>query len=202
MFLKEFSMNKPFSEAANRNKEPILDVLKQYLKSGTLLEIGSGTGQHSVFFAKNFPNISWITSDQPICHDGIKAWLTEANLTNVLGPIKLVVGEDDFPTMDLDYVYSANTLHIMSWDECKILFKLLGKNLKNGTYVFFYGPFNYGGYFTSESNKAFDEMIKQRDSKSGLRNFEDIKNELKKEGFAFIKDHQMPANNHVIVFKK
>lgn len=195
-------MQKPYSEAANRNKDPILDVLKKYINSGKLFEVGSGTAQHCVYFASYFSNLTWVASDRPEYHEGINAWLYEANLSNVEGPIKFVIGEDTFPNQTFDYVYSSNTLHIMSWKECLIFFDLLGDNLKRDAYIFFYGPFNYDGQFTSESNFAFDQMLRARDPNSGIRDFSDIKYILESKGFEFINDHKMPANNRLLVFKR
>lgn len=197
-------MEKPFSPAADRNKEPIFQVLKLYLGSaGRLLEIGSGTGQHAVHMAQRLPHLHWVTSDRPQYHAAIKAWLEEAKLSNTHGPEKLVVGEDDFPgKFSFDYVFSANTLHIMSWKEDKTLFKLLGKRLRQGSLVFFYGPFNYANEYTSESNRQFDELLKSQNPKSGIRNFEDVVNSMQKFGFKLLEDHDMPANNRLLVFER
>lgn len=198
------TIDKPFSPAADRNKEAILEVLKEYIQtSARLLEIGTGTGQHAVFIAKHLPDLHWVTSDQPSYHSGIKLWLKQERLKNVHGPEKLVVGEDDFPSKrPFDYVFSANTLHIMSWKEAKTLFKLLGKRLREGCLVFFYGPFNKDGHYTSESNELFDKSLRQSNSLSGIRNLEDIDKAMSKNGFSLLHEHQMPANNFMLVFRK
>ena len=197
-------MNKPFSPACERNQEPILKILNRYnLSEGRLLEIGSGTGQHAVFFAEKFPKLHWVCSDVEGNHNGIKQWLKEAKLSNIHGPEKLVVGKDDFPgKRPFDYVFSANTLHIMSWKEDKALFKLLGKRLREASLVFFYGPFNYKGEFTSASNKDFDAHLKERNPQSGIRNFEDVEGAMVKNGFKLLQDHEMPANNRILVFER
>lgn len=197
-------MDKPFSPAAERNQEPIFNILSQYIAPGTrILEIGSGTGQHAVYMASRLQGVHWITSDQVQYHEGIKIWLKEAKRPNIHGPEKLKIGEDDIPKgRPFDYVYSANTLHIMSWKEAKTLFKLLGKRLNEGTLVFFYGPFNYHNEYTSESNKEFDQLLKSNDPKCGIRNFEDVVNAMKKSDFDLLKDHEMPANNRILVFHK
>lgn len=197
-------MDKPFSPAAQRNSAPILKVLSEYIKlDGRLLEIGSGTGQHAVYMAQNLINLHWVTSDQIEYHDGIKSWLKEAKLPNIHGPEKLKIGEDDFPgKRPFDYVFTANTLHIMSWKECKTLFKLLGKRLREGCLVFIYGPFNYNQQFTSESNERFDQGLKMRNPLSGIRNFEDVEASMNKSGFKLLNDHQMPANNRMLVFER
>lgn len=199
-------MEKPFSPACERNQQPILEVLQQYISpddSIRLLEIGAGTGQHAVYLAPKFPNMHWIVSDVKYHHPGIKQWLKGAAQPNIHGPETLQVGKDDFPgKRPYDAVFSANTLHIMSWKLDKTMFKMLGKRLREGCLVFFYGPFNYDGKYISESNREFDEFLKSRDDKSGIRNFEDVVASMEKNDFALLKDHEMPANNRLIVFRK
>jgi cyclopropane fatty-acyl-phospholipid synthase-like methyltransferase len=195
-------MKKQTSPAIERNKGPILEVLKQYLTEGRLLEIGSGNGQHAIHFAKHFTKIEWVTSDLKSKHKAIKDWLKDSGLKNISGPETLMIGQDDFPKGVFRYVFTANTLHIMSWKENKTLFKLLGKRLREGSQAFFYGPFNYDGTFTSPSNKAFDEDLKARDINSGIRNFEDVLKQMQKAGFKLLKDHEMPANNRLLTFER
>lgn len=198
-------MELPFSAAAQRNQMPIYEVLNSYMTSdgGRLLEIGSGTAQHATFLGAKFPNLHWVTSDQPDNHAGIKMRLKTEKLVNVHGPEKLVIGEDDFPgKKPFDYVFTANTLHIMSWKLNKSLFKLLGKRLREGALTFFYGPFNYDGEYSSPSNAEFDKLLKTKDPSSGIRNFEDIVKVMEKAGFKLLKDHEMPANNRLLVFER
>ncbi|MEE2744452.1 MAG: DUF938 domain-containing protein [Bdellovibrionota bacterium] len=194
---------KPYSAAVDRNKEPIYQIVKQYiLPNKLLLEIGSGTGQHAVYFAEKFSSLSWVTSDVEENHSAIKEWLLEAKLKNIKGPETLKIGVDDFPKKAFDYVFTANTLHIMSWKENKTLFKLLGKRLREGSLTFIYGPFNFGGTFTSESNEDFDKFLKDRDPKSGIRNFEDVSKAMSAAGFKLLKDYEMPSNNRLLVFER
>ncbi len=193
---------KNFSPAADRNKEPILDLLKLYISKGRLLEIGSGTGQHAVFFGQALPELQWITSDVKRNHSTIKEYLIEAKLKNVHGPETLKVGEHDFPKGKFNYLFTANTFHIMSWKEVKTLIKLFGKRLREGALVFIYGPFNYNGDFTSESNKAFNDSLKDRNTNSGIRNFEDVLSNMQASGFKILNDHEMPANNRLLVFER
>lgn len=196
-------MEKITSPSVQRNKEAILNVLKEYsIDSGRLLEIGSGTGEHGIHFAKCFSNLHWITSDTKENHNHIKANLKEAKLPNLHGPELLKIGRDDFPKGGFNYVFSANTLHIMTWKEGKSFFKLLGKRLREGALVFFYGPFNYNGTFTTPSNEEFDCWLKSRNEKSGIRNFEDILHNMNKSGFKLLNDHEMPANNRLLVFER
>ena len=197
-------MEKPYSAACDNNKGPILEVLKQYItpENRKLLEIGTGTGQHAVFMAREFPHIDWITSDRAQNHEGIKQWLTEARVNNLKGPIQFAIGKDEFPRNSFDLVFNSNTFHSMSWKECKTLMKMLGNRLREGAQVFIYGPFNYNGTFTSESNRDFDGLLKARDPQSGIRSFEDVDANMKKNGFAFCKDHEMPANNRLLVYTR
>jgi SAM-dependent methyltransferase len=195
---------KPTAPACERNKEPILLVLKQIIKptDRCLLEIGSGTGQHAVYFAPSFPQLRWVTSDLLEQHAGIKMWLAEAQSGNIVGPVEFEIGKNDFPKGPFDLVYICNVLHIASWEKDQILFSMLGESLQSGAQVIIYGPFNYHGAFTSESNKEFDQWLKSRDPSSCLRNFEDIVEELRKHKLELVKDFEMPANNRILHFKK
>ena len=196
-------MNKETTTSASRNKAPILKVLKAYVSQNTrLLEIGSGRGEHALYFSEYLPETQWVTSEVKEKHPELKKNLKDAKLQNVHGPEILKIGCDDFPKGRFDYVFSANTLHIMSWKECKTFFKLLGRRLREGSLVFFYGPFSYEGKFTSESNEEFDKWLRNRDVKSGIRNFDDILQVMKKSGFKLLEDCEMPANNRTIVFER
>jgi cyclopropane fatty-acyl-phospholipid synthase-like methyltransferase len=197
-------MDKPFSLACERNREPILQVLKEIISRDDrkLLEVGSGTGQHAVYFAPHFTHLIWVTSDVKKNHDGIKMWLAESGAPNIIGPGEYEVGKNEFPNGDFDIVFTANTFHIMPWNECEILMKDLGLNLKEESRVLIYGPFNYQGHFTSPSNAEFDQHLKSRNPAMGIRNFEDVVTAMSKKGFSFLNDYEMPANNRLISFKK
>ncbi|MBL4661582.1 MAG: DUF938 domain-containing protein, partial [Alcanivoracaceae bacterium] len=147
-------MEKPFAPSCQRNQQVILDVLKRIIKSEHrhLLEIGSGTGQHAVYMAPHFSQLKWHTSDLLENHAGIKMWLEESASHNILLPIEFESGVSDFPIIDVDIVCTTNTLHIMSWENVKTLIKQLGIHLKSGAQIVIYGPFNYKGQFTSDSN--------------------------------------------------
>jgi cyclopropane fatty-acyl-phospholipid synthase-like methyltransferase len=197
-------MEKPFSLSCDKNKGPILEVLKKYIdrESKTLLEIGSGSGQHASFFSKEFPNLTWVTTDKNKNHEGIKLWQKEVNLDNFKGPEEYEVGVSPFPIGDFDYIFSANTFHIMSWKLDKTLMKQLGKNMKSKALFMVYGPFNYLGKFTSPSNEEFDGFLKKRDPQSGIRTFEDVTNNMAKNGFYLLEDVEMPSNNRTLIFEK
>lgn len=197
-------MEKPFSPACERNQEPILEVLKEFItkEDRRLLEIGSGTGQHAVFMAPEFPFLEWYPSDLAARHAGMKLWFKESNAKNIQSPVRLEVGKDEFPKLKFDVIYTANTFHIMHWKECKTLMKMMGNRLREGSRVFIYGPFKYNGEFSSESDAAFDLELKARDPMSGIRSFEDVHNAMVKFGFELLADVAMPANNRTLVFQR
>lgn len=194
---------KPFSESCEQNKRPILGVLKQlFITSKTVLEIGSGTGQHAVFFAEQMPSLTWLPSDQLQYHEGIKQWLGDSGLSNIQSPILLDVNQSDWPDIEVDAIFSANTVHIMDWLSVEKMFKGIRETLKTGGLFCLYGPFNYAGKFTSESNARFDQWLKQRDPASGVRDFEAIQCLANKVGLEIIDDIDMPANNKILAWKK
>jgi len=194
---------KPFSEACEQNRQPILEVLRVELAGcRDVLEIGSGTGQHAVFFGTQFPHIRWQTSDVAGAHAGIRAWLDEAQLDNVLPPLPLDVCSDDWPAQTYDAVFSANTTHIMSWPQVECFFAGVGRVLGAGGVFCLYGPFNYGGDYTSDSNAQFDRWLKARDPLSGIRDFEALDALAQRVGLVLRKDYEMPANNRTLVWSK
>ncbi len=160
---------KPYSAACDRNREPILAVLKEWFADRhEVLEIGSGTGQHAVHFAAALPHLKWQTSDVSENLPGIRAWLDEAGLPNTPAPLHLDVNAS-WPNRTFDAVFTANTLHIMSWEEVERFFDRLQHTLATDATLAIYGPFNYGGKFTSDSNAAFDADLKQRADHMGIR---------------------------------
>jgi len=193
-------MSRPESPSCDRNQEPISNELKRLLVDCTsCLEIGSGTGQHATYFTQQLPTLSWTCSDVKENHAGIKSWICDQE--NIKGPLQYKIGEDTFPEGSFDCVFSANSLHIMSWKTAKTLFKTLGKNCSSNTFVIFYGPFNLKGDFTSVSNKNFDRFLKERDPAQGIRSLEDVSNNMAKNGFFLQEDIEMPSNNRLLVFK-
>ena len=195
-------MIKPFSQACENNKGPILEVLKTvFNKTESVLEIGSGTGQHSVFFAEQLPHLQWYTSDRHINHEGINLWLKEANLTNLHGPLELDLNYA-WPVNNVDAIYTANTFHIVSWQLVEQFFKGVSTHLVSQGVVCIYGPFKYQGQFTSASNEEFDRFLTQRDPFSGIRDFEVIEQLATQASLTLISDTAMPANNQLLVFKR
>lgn len=196
-------MDKPYSEACERNKDPILAVLKHAFADCTrVLEIGSGTGQHAVHFAQHMPHLQWQASEVAAHLAGIRAWIDEAALENLPPPLALNVTDAHWPDVNADAVFTANTLHIMSWPEVQRLFARVGALLDAGGVFAVYGPFKYAGVHTAESNARFDTMLRQRDSQSGLRDFEAVDALARASGFRLVGDHAMPANNRTIVWVK
>jgi hypothetical protein len=196
-------MTKPFSPACERNREPILAELRRVLPPvGRVLEIGSGTGQHAVYFGAHLPGLTWQTSDLPANHAGIHAWLAEEAPPNVLPPLDLDVRAGPWPAGPWDAVFTANTCHIMAWDEVVDMLAGAAKALRAGGVLCVYGPFNYGGQFTSESNAVFDLSLKAQGEHMGLRNVEDVNRVAQDNGLALVEDCAMPANNRLLVWKK
>ena len=194
---------KQYSQACDENRDPILTVLKKELADcHKLLEIGSGTGQHAVYFGKHLPYLSWQTSDVDNSHPSINAWLNDAQLPNVHQPLSLDVNSRCWPDDEFDGVFSANTAHIMSWPEVIDMFNGIGNILKQGGVFCLYGPFNYGGQYTSESNERFDSWLKSRDPSSGVRNFEDLEELALASNMVFRRDYEMPVNNRLLVWEK
>jgi cyclopropane fatty-acyl-phospholipid synthase-like methyltransferase len=196
-------MNKQFSTACERNREPILDVLRDaFAQRKRVLEIGSGTGQHAVFFAEQLPHLVWQTSDVPHNHASILAWMQEAQLPNVLPPLMLDVGAENWPAGPFDAVFTANTCHIMAWREVQAMFAGIGRVLQTGGTLCIYGPFNYGGRFTSASNAQFDAALKAQAPHMGIRDSEAMMQLAADQGLVLQADHALPANNRLLVWQR
>jgi hypothetical protein len=203
---------KPHSPSCDRNKEPILAVLReQFADRREVLEIGSGTGQHAVHFAAAMPWLRWQCSDAEDSLPGIRAWLEEAALPNTPAPFALQAVAEPAPQFapplpgDLsryDALFSANTLHIMGWPEVQALFACLPTVWADDAVVAIYGPFNYGGEFTSDSNRHFDAWLKERDPRSGIRDFEAVDALAQGIGLRLVADIEMPANNRTLVWRR
>ena len=194
-------MDKPFSAACERNQGAILEVLRQRFADRTrVLEIGSGTGQHAAHFARALPHLLWQTSDVAAHLGGVRQWLSEAALANTPPPLVFDINGEP-PAGKFDAIFSANTLHIMGWSEVQRFFALLPQLMSEDATLVVYGPFNYGGKFTSPSNAAFDATLRAGDARRGIRNFEDVEALAQSAGLALVEDRAMPANNRCISWK-
>ena len=193
----------PYSEACVRNQAAILGQLAQlFIAPGHILEIGSGSGQHAVYFGTHLPYLVWHTSDLTAYHAGIRAWLDQAALPNVQPPVTLDVDAPDWAISAMEGVFSANTLHIMGWPQVQAFFAGAARVLKPDGRLVVYGPFNYGGQFTSDSNRQFDHSLRQGDPASGIRDFEAVDLLAQQQGLVLLADHAMPANNRLLVWQR
>ena len=196
-------MAKPNAPAALRNSNPILEVIRdEFRDCKSVLEIGSGSGQHAVFFARQMSWLTWQTSDLPENHAGINEWLEDSGLDNVKAPFDLDV-EQPLQTDDrFDAVFSANTAHIMSIKAVECMFRIVGESLNDKGKFCLYGPFNRNGEFTSDSNRNFDASLKSQNPAMGIRDLEvvdpfAVANSLRRKNL-----YAMPANNLIVVWKK
>jgi len=193
--------DRPYSESCEQNREPILAVLQRYLsRSKRLLEIGSGTGQHAVYFAPELPALHWQTSDRVHNHAGIKAWLNAHPAGNLLAPLTLDVSSDTWPAQQYDAVFSANTAHIMSEAEVAAMFAGVGRLLSSGGVFLLYGPFNIGGQYTAESNERFDQWLKVQDPRMGVRDLDWLVDLASATGLQLQEVVDMPADNKTLVW--
>ena len=194
---------KPFSQAAENNRGPILEVLKSLFHGPAhLLEVGSGTGQHAVYFAEHWPDVVWQTSDRWEHHDGILAWLNESKRDNALPPITLDVLQEHWPDSRFDGGFSANTAHIMNWAMVVGMFTGMSRSLKDDGLFVLYGPFNYGGRYTSAGNERFDQQLRSQETGMGIRDFEAIEALANAQAFELFRDVPMPANNRSLVWRR
>ena len=192
----------PCAESCERNKNPIINVLKDvFTTTKTVLEIGGGTGQHAVFFAKNLPHLTWQSSDRP---DSLK-WLTlrllEEGPVNAPAPLSIDVSEHPWG-FQADGIFSANTLHIMSWHQVEQFFIGVGQNLLKPGKLCVYGPFRYDGEYTSESNARFDQSLKAQGQHMGIRDVEAVDELADEQDLSLVADYSMPANNQLLVWQR
>ena len=203
----------PFSQACENNKQPILDILQNELQGFKhVLEIGSGTGQHSVYFAPRLPDIQWQTSDVTSNHRHIAAWHHAYPALNLYSPLAFDLACDAVPINSqlansniaepYDVIFTANTLHIISWALVERLFVLASDALPVDGKLIVYGPFNENGNYTSEGNRQFDHSLRQRDANSGIRHLEDVIDLANTHHLTLSKRHAMPSNNQILVFIK
>lgn len=194
---------KPFAPHTERNSQPILEVLRQeFQDTGSVLEIGSGTGQHAVAFAASLEHLTWQTSDLPECHEGIISWLAEAALPNLRKPLALDVLTTDLPSERYDGVFSANTAHIMSFTAVEKMFALVAAVLQPGGVFCLYGPFRLNGTFNAASNAGFHRSLRERDAEMGIRHLEDLDHLGDAGHLQRLRLYAMPANNYLVVWMK
>ena len=196
-------MDRPFSQACLNNRDPILNILKRVLQGcNTVLEIGSGTGQHAVWFGRHLPHLEWCTSDRIENHEGIKKWLEEDQLHNVHAPIALDIVKNSWPKATFDAIFSANTAHIMAWPEVEAFVTKAACVLPSGGRFCLYGPFDFKGREMAPSNKAFDAELKSRGAHQGIRKFDAINDLARKNNLIFSENNDLPANNHLLIGRK
>ena len=194
---------KPFAPACERNKGPILEVLRRvFADAADVLEIGSGTGQHAVWFAAGLPHLVWRTSDLPECHAGIDAWIDDAGVDNVERPLALDVGRRPWPLASAGGVFSANTAHYMHWPEVEAMFGGVSDLLPPGGRFALYGPFARDGRHSSASNAAFDRMLRAHDPGFAVRDRRDLDRLAAHGGMRLEEDFAMPSNNRILVWQR
>jgi len=193
----------PYSASAERNRQPILDQIHGLMPTqGTVLEIGSGTGQHAVFLSQNLPHLLWQPSDRAVNLNGLKACFSVQGNDRILPILKLDVLKDPWPGCSYDAVYSANTAHIMPWDAVVAMFSGVAVHLLPGARFFLYGPFNIDDQFTSEGNKQFDARLRAEDPNRGIRDMTAIELLARLHHLRFEQKMAMPANNFILMFSK
>ena len=193
----------PLSEACERNKEPILAVLRTCFADRTeVLEVGSGTGQHAVHFARHLMHLTWHPTEQLSHLEDLTARVQREGGKNLRAPTVLDVRQTVWPVRSVDALFTANTLHIMSWTEVVALYHGTGAVLVPGGIMCVYGPFRYEGRYTSDSNREFDAMLRERDPASGLRDIQAVSQLAREYGMRLMADHDLPAFNRLLVFAK
>lgn len=194
---------KPFSQSCENNKNPIFSILGPHLeKISNVVEIGSGTGQHACYFTKQLPHLTWQTTDQGEYFAPLDKLIAEENSDCLPPALQLDVSQSVWPIKNCEFIFTANTLHIMPWDCVEKLFQGIPAVLQSAGHFYIYGPFNYAGEYTSESNQAFDVRLKSKNLLSGIRDIEKILALAEKAGLELVCDHAMPANNRLLNFRK
>jgi SAM-dependent methyltransferase len=193
----------PFSAACERNKDPILDVLRVALADRSqVLEIGSGTGQHAQYFAEHLTHLTWHPTERLAYLEDLAARVKLARTPNLRPPTLLDVCQSIWPLRAVDAIFTANTLHIMSWLEVQALYRGIGQVLIPGGVLCVYGAFRYQGRYTSDSNQEFDGALKARDPASGLRDIEAVTALAAQYGLTLRDDHDLPSFNRLLIFAK
>ncbi len=193
---------KPYAESCEQNRAPILAVLKTWLtEPGLLLEIGSGTGQHAAGMAGELPHLRWQPTDVAENLPGIRRWRDDSGCENILEPLELDVAQTTWPIEQCDYVFTANTCHIMSWPLVCRMFEGVCGVIRSGGLFLIYGPFNYHGQYTAASNARFDQWLKTRDPDSGIRDIDELLPLAARHHMTLEADIEMPVNNRILVWR-
>lgn len=195
---------KMHAPASERNREPILGVLRRVLPSeGLVLEISSGSGQHAVFFGERLPGLEWQPSDPSAdARASIAAWVAESGLPNVRPPLELDVTRWPWPITSAEAILNVNMIHIAPWEACEALLRGAAQALDAGAPLVMYGPYKRGGAHTAPSNEAFDQSLRSRDPAWGVRDLDDVAELAEAHGLALEEVVEMPANNLTVVYRR
>lgn len=197
-------MTRLSSPAADRNKQPILDVLRRALpSSGVVLEIAAGSGQHGVHFSRALPMLTWQPSDpDEAALESIAAWAEREALPNFMPPVALDVRKQPWPVDRADAIVCINMIHISPWEATLALFAGARRILPEDGVAYLYGAYRRGGAHTAPSNEAFDRWLKAQDTAWGVRDLEEVVKVAQAEAFELVETTAMPANNFSVVFRK
>lgn len=207
MTYSSFQSKKKYAPATQRNREPILAVLKEILPShGTILEIASGTGEHALFFATNFPQLQWIPSDiNPESLLSISAWRQDCKTHNLQPPLRLDMMQTNWQRQliqsDIQGVICINMIHISPWQSFLGLMAGATQILPKDGILYFYGPYKIDDKHTAPSNEEFDESLKAQNPDWGVRNLNKVIKIGDKYNFQLEKTVEMPTNNLSLVFR-
>lgn len=202
--------HRQFAPASDRNRDPILAVLKRHLPQtgdGLVIEVASGTGQHTAWFAAAFPHLTWQPSDlNADAHHSITAWIAHEGVSNARAPLRLDATAEAWDEIVLDpppvALLNVNMIHISPWSACEGLMAKAGSLLPEGAHLMMYGPYRRGGRHTAPSNAAFDESLRSRDPSWGIRDLEDVIACAEKNGLGHVETVEMPANNLTVVYRR
>jgi cyclopropane fatty-acyl-phospholipid synthase-like methyltransferase len=195
-------VDRPYCEAAERNKVPVLEVLRSvFTKPGRVLEIGAGTGQHARHFAEHLPWLVWQPTERPEMLARTRAGTVDSGLPNLLPPVALDVSSEPWPVTGVRYIYSSNTAHIMGWTDVKRMFAQVASLLPADGVFCLYGPFNERGRFTSEGNARLDAWARSLDPEAGLRDLDALVELGSMVGLGLAERHKLPANNQLLVWR-
>jgi SAM-dependent methyltransferase len=204
LVMSDMTDQKRYSPACERNKDVILDVLREVMPTtGTILEIACGPGQHAVHFASGFPEVKWQPSDiDPTSIASTRAWRDEAQLPNMLDPIMLDATHAEWPIAHANGIVCCNMIHISPWDVTLGLLDGAARILPDDGILYTYGPYKIGGKHTAPSNEAFDQSLRSQNPEWGVRNLDDVALEARRRGLHLVKTAKMPANNFSVIYKK